>query len=224
LGQSENFTCENSYVWILTMNSTQVSEDIVSRGLPIRFFVEGDAAQRDFAYRDPIAYARQHRPEILAELTGIVELWSRSGRPRRQRRHRLREWAATLSGVLETFGFPEFLANQEEAAAAFNVELDDLAALAEVALKPHHQTSVVFAGGNSEATSSSSSQPIGLSAQEWLPLFREAGVCKEQLDAKPSSQAKATILGNFLAKNVGRQPQELLFRDYLAGARPGCCA
>jgi hypothetical protein len=45
----------------------------------------------------------------------------------------------------------------------------------------------------------------GLSATDWEPLFRKAGVEVEKLDSKKSKHAKATIIGNWLARNADRE-------------------
>jgi hypothetical protein len=113
------------------MNDTKASPDLVSRGLPIRFRYDGDPRERDFQGRDPIRYAREHRAEILGELMGMVVRWNQLGRPPGPRKHRCSYWAEVVGGILQVAGLPEFLENLDEAAAAFNQALDQLAALAE---------------------------------------------------------------------------------------------
>ena len=131
LGKSANYTRPNDLVWFLTMNDTKTSPDLVSRGLPIRFWYDGDPRQRDFGGRDPIRYAREHRAEILGELMGYVVRWNQLGRPPGPQKHRCSYWAEVVGGILQAAGLPEFLTNLDEAAAAFNQALDQLAALAE---------------------------------------------------------------------------------------------
>lgn len=134
LGQSANYTRPNDLLWFLTMNDTRTSPDLVSRGLPIRFHFDGDPGNRDFGGRDPVSYARDNRIEILEELAGMVVAWNQAGRPPGTRSHRCSHWAEVVGGILEHAGFPEFLANLDEAASSFNTALDDLAALAEAAI------------------------------------------------------------------------------------------
>jgi hypothetical protein len=131
LGHSVNFSQPNDLLWMLTMNQTQASPDLVSRGLPIKFRYEGNPRQREFGGPFPTIFALQHRADILAELAGMVELWKQRGRPLSLHRHRCASWAQIIGGILETAGFPEFLGTLDAAAADFNVELSDLAALAE---------------------------------------------------------------------------------------------
>lgn len=131
LGVSATYTRPNDLLWTLTMNDTRTSPDLVSRGLPIQLFYEGRVEDRVFCGPDPIAYASQHRLDILGELAGMVVRWAQMGRPDGSRSHRLQHWARTVGGIMEVAGLPEFLDNAQEAAAAFNSASDELAALAE---------------------------------------------------------------------------------------------
>jgi hypothetical protein len=135
LGKSENYNRPNDLLWALTMNLTRVCPDLVTRGAPIRLEYEGKPEDRTFDGPDPIAYAREHRLDILGELAGMVVRWDQAGRPPGGQTHRLHDWAALLGGILETAGLPEFLANADEAAATFNTVLDELAALAEAVIE-----------------------------------------------------------------------------------------
>lgn len=135
LGKSENYTQPNDVLWALTMNDTRTSPDLVSRGLPIQLAYEGKPEDRVFNGPEPINYAREHRLDILAELAGMVVRWNQQGRSSGHRSHRLHEWAAIIGGILETAGLPEFLENATAAAATFNTELEELAALAEAAIE-----------------------------------------------------------------------------------------
>lgn len=146
LGKSENYTRPNDLLWALTMNDTRTSPDLVSRGAPVRLAYEGNPADRVFVGPDPIAYARDHRLEILGELAGMVVRWNQAGRPPGHHSHRCHEWASVIGGILDRAGLPEFLANVDEAAATFNTVLDELAALAEAAVAAQGQFVV---GGDS---------------------------------------------------------------------------
>jgi hypothetical protein len=116
------------------MNHTKAGPDVVSRAMPIRFYYEGDPKERSFEGRDPIAYAREHRAEILGELAGMIIRWNQLGRPQGPQNHRLTAWARTVGGIMGVNGLPEFLGNLDEAAAEFNSALDELAALAETVI------------------------------------------------------------------------------------------
>jgi hypothetical protein len=144
LGKSVNYTQPNDVLWFLTMNQTKVSPDLASRGMPIRLFFEGDPSTRVFNGPNPLEYALQYRAEILGELFGLVERWKSRGRPLGTRRHRCEYWAQTIGGILEACGFPEFLGNATEAAADFNTELGDLAALAETVVRTSNAAAYVL--------------------------------------------------------------------------------
>jgi hypothetical protein len=133
LTKSENYVRPNDVLWALTMNETLTSPDIVSRSVPIQLAYDGKPEDRKFQV-EPIAYTREHRLDILGELAGMVTAWNQRGRPDGRRSHRLTPWARAIGGILETVGLPEFLANYGEAAATFNEQLNDLAALAEAVI------------------------------------------------------------------------------------------
>lgn len=149
LGQSLNIDRPNDMLWLITMNDTKTSPDLVSRGLPIRLRFEGRPEDREFGGGDPIAYAREHRAEILGELAGMVVRWNQVGRPTGEHRHRCRQWAGVIGGILQANGLPEFLTNLDEAAGEFNAELDELAAIAEAAINSN-QSAVYVAGEREE--------------------------------------------------------------------------
>jgi hypothetical protein len=144
LKESRNYNRPNDLLWCMTMNNTRTTSDQVERSLPIRMYYEGRAADRTFDGPDPIRYAREHRLDILGELVGMVVRWNQQGRPLGHQSHRLHEWAGIIGGTLEVAGLPEFLANASDAAACFNTELDELAALAEAVIEAEGGPYIVF--------------------------------------------------------------------------------
>jgi hypothetical protein len=64
------------------------------------------------------------------------------------------------------------------------------------------------------------SKHSGAPASKWESLFKGAGIETERLDAAKSEKARTTILGNFLAQNVGREvPIEVKGRTGMATLR-----
>ena len=61
LGQSANHSTPNDFLWVITMNDTRASPDLVARGLPVRMYFEGPAELRTFTQAEPIAYFQQNR-------------------------------------------------------------------------------------------------------------------------------------------------------------------
>jgi hypothetical protein len=131
LGVSATYTRPNDLVWTITMNDTRTSPDLVSRGLPLQLYYEGRPEDRVFVGPNPIDFAYENRLAILGELAGMVVRWNQQGRPDGTRSHRLQHWARVIGGILAAANLPEFLANAQDAAAAFNSASDELAALAE---------------------------------------------------------------------------------------------
>lgn len=209
LGQSANFTRPNDLIWAITMNDTRVSPDLVSRSLPVRLHFDGDPGQRAFSGPDPIAYAMKHRAAILSELAGMIVYWNQQGRPLSGHTHRCHEWARLIGGIMTCAGMPEFLANLAESRSDFDQALDDLTALAEVAVR--NPATVVE---NFDVTNVSSEGPgqraskfdscKGLLPGEWESLFRTAKILIETLDGARSQRARSTIVGNFLGRHIDR--------------------
>ena len=131
LGQSANFTRPNDCIWAVTMNDTRASPDLVSRGLPIQLYFEGNPAERNFTGCNPVEYALAHRRELFGELAGMIMRWNQLGRPHGCAQHRCGHWAAIVGGILEAANLPDLLRNAATAAAAFDSSLEELAALAE---------------------------------------------------------------------------------------------
>ena len=195
LGTSTTYTRPNDLIWAITMNETRASADLISRGLPIRLFYEGEAEKRKFEGPNPIDYARENRLEILGELAGMVVNWNTAGRPKGSRSHRLTRWAEIVGGIVETAGFPEFLSNAQAAAVAFNTATDGLAALAEA---------IVAGNGPLIEEGLTTLAENATTAADWEPYFRSAKVLVEELDACKSQQARAIRIGKFLSPLIGK--------------------
>ena len=50
--------------------------------------------------------------------------------------------------------------------------------------------------------SDQTNQPSGLPASDWVKLFEKAGIEREKLEVAKSKQAKRTIAGNWLSRNI----------------------
>lgn len=201
LGTSENFERPNDVLWIFTMNGCKLSPDLTTRSVAIRFFLEGNPSRRNFDGRNPIEYAKQHRGEILGELIAMVYRWTQLGRNAGSRRHRLTTWVETIGGILEANGLPEFLANQDEAVAAFDSAQDDLAAIAETVLQLPDRA---FAVSTDEPSGTQLLHERARPASDWVQWLRIAGVAREKLEAAKADQARRTIVGALLTPLVGR--------------------
>jgi hypothetical protein len=196
LGRSATVERPNTYLWMITSNLTAGTPDLISRGVPIRLFYEGDPRARTFT-GDPLAYAARHRLEILGELAGMVLRWVEQGRPAGPQTHRCRRWAATIGGILDVSGLGgQFLANVAEAEEAMDQGLQDLATLAEHVVSKGEADLHVAAG----ADPSGKGRPAG----SWAGVAEDAGVLREKLFDCSSARARATLVGTFLSGKVGR--------------------
>ena len=73
LGESELLRRPNNVIWTITMNSTRVSTDLMSRGVPIRLAYEGRLEDRRFRVPDPVRFARERRVGLLGELVVLPQ-------------------------------------------------------------------------------------------------------------------------------------------------------
>jgi hypothetical protein len=197
LGSSTTIERPNGYLWMITSNLTAGTPDLISRGVPIRLYYEGDPKRRKFS-GDPLAYAARHRLEILGELAAMVLRWVEDGRKPGAQEHRCRHWAATIGGILDSAGLGEFfLSNAAEAEAAMDQGLIDLSTLAE------H----VVNRGSAELYVEEGSDPKGKGkpAGHWADVAHDAGVLRDKLAECAGARAKATLVGNFLGGRVDRQ-------------------
>jgi hypothetical protein len=205
LGLSQNYTRPNDLLWFLTMNDSKTSSDMVSRMLPIRLAFEGDPRDRRFGGLGPVAYARECRVAILAELAGIVDHWTQSGRPEGTRGHRCGHWAKVAGGIMCAAGFPEFLGNIDEAAVTFNGALDELAALAEFAIAIGGNNATAFiVPADVRGGMAVGAESRGAPAKDWVPVFVKAGVMAEVFE-KGSRSSKGTKIGKFFSPFIGRE-------------------
>lgn len=134
LGFSSEIRAENSHIFCLTANSTDVSRDLVTRSAVVNMYYEGDPERRTFGIADPEGYAQEHRVELLGELIGMVERWKAGGMRKAVTHNRFnkRGWGNIVGGILDASGEPDFLANAEEAAAQLDETRREFAELVQV--------------------------------------------------------------------------------------------
>ena len=103
---------------------------------------------------------------------------------------------------MDACGFPEFLANVDEAQAQFDTTSDSLAALAEVVLRGPNPPIVEVMEIGSPIENASRH---GLPPAQWEGWLRQANLDPDgRLENTKSSQAKSTVIGNVLTPLVGR--------------------
>ena len=147
LQTSSNLVLENNRLWLITMNNTRASADLMSRSLPIQLHFEGDPRRRSYEGRDPLRYSMQHRNEILSEIAGMVHRWIRGGLHRIPSCHRCAEWSSIIGGILHSNGIEGFLQNFDAVAAEFDAGLELLADMAQHLWSIHQHSTPNQPGG-----------------------------------------------------------------------------
>ena len=196
LGTSRAFRGRNIMFWLITMNDAKLGPDLVSRCLPIQLNYEGSAEKRAFDGPEPFEFALGHRPELLAELYGIVLYWLQHRRLLGGQAHRFPHWAATIGGILATFGIDGFLENFAVVSTTLNSTLDQLSALAE--------TAVADSRGPWLVPGQDSVRERSRLARDWEPLLKQAKVDLPALANARSKRARATLIGGYLRRFLGR--------------------
>lgn len=182
LGKSMDITRTNDVVWLLSLNTPRLSTDLATRAVAVNLHFDGDPGARQFAF-DPVAYALEHRAQILGELVGLVEAWKAAGRPLASGiEFRFRRWAEVVGGIMQVagVGVGDLLTNRAQSVATQDADLVELAQLGDA-----------HAGAE-------------LSASEWLERARALGVLGHVL-GRPGSRAQQTAMGMALARAAGRR-------------------
>jgi hypothetical protein len=196
LGQSVTIERSNEFMWVITSNGTEASDDLTSRSLPIRLFYEGDPKKREFTVR-LVDYALDHRLEILGELAGMVLRWLQCGKPAGHHQHRCEHWASVIGGILDVAGLGQFfLANVDEATAEMDQGLHDLMALAEHTVKRPDCQDLL-------CTDSGRHTSAGRLPANWVSIFEQARVLQDKL-AGANDHSRNTAIGLFLGAKIDR--------------------
>jgi hypothetical protein len=169
---------------------------MISRAVVINLHYEGDPNGRfgDETNEETLKnHVRNNRKAILGELYGMVARWNDAGRPQVKAKHRLRHWSSLLGGVLQVAGFSEFLSNMEEATRQIDRQMQDLEALANIALKRPGYWS-------DEANNASVGRPAG----EWGVPFKEAGAQQKELNDADGDHQRKILIGRFFSATASR--------------------
>ncbi|MGE0171195.1 MAG: hypothetical protein AB7T49_00335 [Oligoflexales bacterium] len=122
LGRSENISRPNTVLVMVTMNDAQFSRDLITRSLPVEFFLDESVDPSAYRFGNDLIleHVAANRFRILQELCGMVELWKAKGFPHYEGPFRFREWAKEVGGIVVANGFNEFLQNLESASAGYD--------------------------------------------------------------------------------------------------------
>ncbi len=115
LGSSREVSVPNEAIWCATGNNPSMSRELADRCVSIHLDPKvPDPSERAGFRHDPIeAWALLARGEAVRALLTVVMFWVRAGMPRSAARlGGFEAWAATMGGICEAVGLPDFLGNR----------------------------------------------------------------------------------------------------------------
>ena len=112
-GAGEPIRVENRFIVTLNTNEGRLSPDLLNRALSIHLAPKGSVLDRECPLGDPkLEFLPKHRPQIEAELHGMIARWTAAGCPLDEDvKYPMTHWARTIGGILKFNGFTDFLAN-----------------------------------------------------------------------------------------------------------------
>ena len=134
LGKSEIVDVPNDATWVATGNNVDLSDEIARRTIPIRLDpgVERPEERTDFAHRELLKWAGEHRATLVSACLSLVRAWIDAGCPPiLDRRSQYVPWARVLGGVSGVSGVSEFLGGRERLYSESDRETADWCALCE---------------------------------------------------------------------------------------------
>ena len=116
LGRSEMVTCAVRCAWVLAANNPRFSHELLLRTLPIELDANMEQpGERIFDDpKDPVAYARAHRTDLVWASLVLIQNWIALARPKAMLPARLGgfdSFAAIMGGILGAAEIPGFLTN-----------------------------------------------------------------------------------------------------------------
>ena len=117
LGKTHELTLPNRTIWAATGNNLAFSKEIARRVVWIRLDAKVETPENRTSFRHPklLAYAREHRAELVHAALIIVRAWLAAGRPvGTQTMGSFESYAEVIGGILDVVGMPGFLSNADE--------------------------------------------------------------------------------------------------------------
>ena len=132
LGASEMLTVDNDATWVATGNNVEVSDEMARRIMPIRLDTgtERPELRSHFRHADLLAFANQHRPQLVGACLSLIGSWVEAGMPEGEERvGSFESWAAVMGGILAHAGVPGLLGGRERFTVQADRETTEWAAL-----------------------------------------------------------------------------------------------
>jgi hypothetical protein len=117
LGVSKTARVPNLAVWLASGNNTRLSRELIRRTIWCRLDARSDAPweRTEFRHKDLLAWAKEHRGELVWAALVLCQAWVAAGRPAgKETLGMFESWAQTIGGILEVAGVPGLLANAKK--------------------------------------------------------------------------------------------------------------
>jgi hypothetical protein len=148
LGVSKMAALPVACTWLATGNNTELSHEMIRRTALIRLDAKRDQPWTRKGFRHPrlIAWAQEHRGELVWAALVLCRAWLVAGRPKGQRTLGMFEgWVETLGGILDVAGVPGLLGNADELLREADKELPQSRAFATAWWEAHGDCPVATA-------------------------------------------------------------------------------
>jgi hypothetical protein len=145
LGVSKTAVLPNHAVWLASGNNTKLSRELIRRTASCRLDAKVDNPCERTGFRHPnlLAWAREHRGELVWAALTLCQAWVAAGRPPgTQTLGMFESWAATLGGILDVAGVPGLLGNARKFRAAAADQADEWRAFVAAWWNEHGETPV----------------------------------------------------------------------------------
>jgi len=199
LGTNDFGDWPNDVLFVLTSNNLTAGRDLVSRNVTIDLYTEGDPKKRQAARKasKPLAYAHEHRAEILGELAAMVMRWVDAGRPDGELNTRFDKVSQIVGGILDVNGFPGFASNAETAAIEMDDELQRMLELAEQIVGGSHGEGVMVRRGEDASKA-------GRVAGDWIGAFEQLGLIDVRHQQEATTKSKSSRVGKLFSSYIDR--------------------
>jgi hypothetical protein len=197
LGTNDFGDWPNDVLFVLTSNNLTAGRDLVSRNLTIDLYTEGDPKIRQKARKEsrPLAYAAEHRAEILGELAAMVLRWVDAGRPDGELNTRFDKVSQIVGGILDVNGLPGFASNAEAAAIEMDDDLQRMLELIEEIIGGKHGTDTIVRPGE-DATAA------GRVAGDWVQVFERLHLIDTKHNPDATDRSKTIMVGKVFSRYI----------------------
>jgi hypothetical protein len=206
---------KNDVLWIITSNDSLPSDDMLSRCVHIRLHFEGLPERHSFAMTESelVAFVRDNRSAILAELAGMVTRWLDAGRPMAPAPSRFAVFGRVIGSVLAANGLPGFLSNTADEVREHSTKHQQLTAVAgRIIDGPAPGLIWEIHSPIEEADDEFKRRPPPASPMEqkdWIPYLMSEGVISAGCD---TAQKRKTAATQFMS-SVVKVPAEVDIGD-----------